>query len=334
MTLQGFARSAWEGRAGVWGRGTVLALRPAAWAYGAAVAARNRRFDRAPAARVDGLPVVSVGNLAVGGTGKTPFAAWVASSLEAHGATPALLTRGYADEVALHRSWSPQRIVLGAPDRYRIAVEAREAGADAAVLDDGFQHRALARDLDLVLLAAEDPFPGPLLPAGPYREPPEGLARADAVIVTRRRAAPEVASALAAKVVGFAPDAVLGQVHLAPGAWATLDGQVAEPPPGDVLAVTSVARAEDFGATVRSVLEGPVDLLAFADHHAYDRADVDRILEAAGARTVVTTEKDAVKLQAHPDALRDVRVLALELRWEAGRDAIDRRLATVVGGPP
>ena len=108
--------------------------------------------------------------------------------------TPALLLSGYGtDEVLLHRSWNPSVPVLADPDRVAGARRAVRDGASTVVVDDGFQHRRLARDLDIVLLSVEDPFPGGVLPVGPYREPAESLARAHAIVLTRRGASIEAA---------------------------------------------------------------------------------------------------------------------------------------------
>lgn len=185
--MERFAWRMWGGEGGWPGALARFALLPLEGAWRLATRARNRRYDRTEGVRVEGLDVVSVGNLAVGGTGKTPVSAWIVEVLDAFGAAPALLLRGYGqDEVRLHRHWSPDVPVMTGPDRVAAARRAREAGADSAVLDDGFQHRRLARSLDVVLLAAGDPVPGAVLPRGPYREPFGALRRADVVVVTRR----------------------------------------------------------------------------------------------------------------------------------------------------
>ena len=187
--LSVFARRWWAGKAGM--RGYLLSglLAPASWAYGLLVSMRNGAYERDVGERVPGLRVISVGNLAVGGTGKTPLSAWVARFLSDRGVATAIVSRGYGrDELVLHRQWNPEVAVEADSDRILAAVRARDAGAAVAVLDDGFQHRRLARDLDLVILAAEDRFPGRLLPTGPYREPAASLARADVILVTRRTA--------------------------------------------------------------------------------------------------------------------------------------------------
>jgi tetraacyldisaccharide 4'-kinase len=307
---------------------------PAEWAFRCAVALRNLRHDRLGGARAEGLRVVSVGNLALGGTGKTPLAAWAARTLAAAGWSPAVLSRGCGrDELLLHRRWNPDLPVLADPDRAAAAAAARAAGATAVVLDDGFQHRRLARDVDVVLLAAEDAFPVRLLPRGPFREPVAALARAHGVVVTRRLAAAADAEELAARLQRLFPGLAVTRVALVPCGWQHLDGTPAPPPEGPALAVTSVARPEAFAVQVGREIGTPPELLAFPDHHEFTAADVKALRARAGKRTVVVTEKDAVKLLAWDATLGpSLRVLPQALRWDAG-EADLARLVTTVGGP-
>ncbi len=328
-----FARRAWAGEAGVLGHLVSGALTPVSWAYGLGVSVRNRALDRFGGQQVPGLRVVCVGNLAVGGTGKTPVAAWIARFLMAKGVPTAILSRGYgSDELALHRQWNPDVPVEADSDRIRAAERARDAGALVAVLDDGFQHRRLARDLDLVLLAAEDRFPGRLLPAGPYREPAAALARADAILITRRTASLVRARALAGAVRRVAPSRPIAMVYLAPDAWRDLSGGPAAAPVGGVLAVSAVARPDDFRENVASILDGGVGLLAYPDHHEYSDVDVRRMVSEASGRALVVTEKDAVKLGAWATELPDARVLTQRLVWESGREEVEMRLGWLAGG--
>lgn len=300
---------------------------PLSWAFGLVVSARGRRYDRRGAERVAGLTVLSVGNLAVGGTGKTPLAGAWARLLADQGLRVGILTRGTGgDEVALHKDWNPDVPVFVDADRVRAAERAAAEGIEVALLDDGFQHRRLARDLDVVLLAAEDPFPGPLLPAGPYRERPEGLSRAHVVVVTRRSASAERARAVENAAETLRAGAVMGRLHLEPSEWRLLDGRTCEPPTGDVLAVAGIARPADFGVSASEALGRPVEVMGFPDHHAFSERDLRRIQDRAGTRTVCVTEKDAVKLRrlrgAEDGALAAVVVLTQALRWESGEDEI------------
>ena len=269
----------------------------------------------------------------VGGTGKTPFAAWTARFLSQHGLATAVVSRGYGqDELLLHRQWNPEIPVEADPDRIVAAARARDAGAAVAVLDDGFQHRRLARDLDVVLLAAEDRFPGPLLPTGPYREPASALARAHVILVTRRTASAERAHAVLRRARDFAPSCAAGVVRFAPDAWRDLRGEQATAPPGDALAVAAVARPDDFRENVAVFLGRDVALLAFPDHHEYSNADVGRIVTVAGGRAIVMTEKDAVKLARRASDLPHALVLTQRIVWESGRDEVETRMGEAVGG--
>ena len=344
--LSVFVRRWWAGKGGVIGHVLSVMLAPASWWYGRMLIVHSKAYERHVSERVNGmsvipsttirvpdLRVISVGNLAVGGTGKTPFAAWVARFLSEGGTPVAIVLRGYGrDEVLLHRQWSPEVPVEADPDRIVAAERARDAGATVAVLDDGFQHRRLARDLDLVLLAAEDTFPGRLLPTGPYREPAASLARADVVVVTRRTASSDQALAVVQRAQDVAPSCLVGAVHLAADAWLDLAGEQVAAPAGDALVVAAVARPDDFRENVAVLLGTEVELLAFADHHEYCHDDVRRIVAAANGRSVVVTEKDAVKLAMWASELPGAHVLTQRIVWELGRDEVEMKIREVVGG--
>lgn len=329
----------WAGGGGRAGRLARTLTAPSELLYRLGIALRNGAFD-AGWLRAHGTagPVVSVGNLVVGGTGKTPVSAWLCSELVRAGGRPALVARGYgADELRLHRRWNPDVPVHPHPDRVRAALEAFGRGAGIVVLDDGFQHRRLARDLDLVLLAAEQPFPGRLLPRGPYREPAGALGRADAVLVTRRTAGPRAVEALADELARRFPRLPVGRVRLVPSGWTDLHGRPAEPPSGPLAAVSSVAGPEDFEALVGEVTGTRPRSLAFPDHHDFSPSDVVGIGRSAGEATVVTTEKDAVKLVPFAEHLPRVRVLALRVEpGEGSAEILEAVLALARrarGGP-
>ena len=326
--LHGAARAAWAGD----GHGSARAFRaataPLEVLYRGAVGLRNRAFDRGlRRERRAPVPVVSVGNLAVGGTGKTPLTAWVVDVLLDQGRRPAVVARGYGeDELALHRMWHPRVPVHADPDRHAAAEEAAREGADCVVLDDGFQHRRLARDLDVVLLAAEHRFPGPLLPRGRYREPATSLRRGHVVVLTRKTAGASEVDALAACVARVAPGLPVARARLAPRAWRGLRGEAASAPRGDVLAVSAVAGPETFHRLVADAAGGTVEPMPFPDHHAYGPSDVEAIRRRAAGRPVAVTEKDAVKLEGWGEALGDVRVLALAVDVEEGEALLRERL--------
>jgi tetraacyldisaccharide 4'-kinase len=329
--LEAFARQVWGGEPGY--QCVSVLLRPVSWLYGASVGVRNQLLDWGGAIRPEGVSVISVGNLAVGGTGKTPVAGWVVEHLLRQGHRPAVVARGYGrDEIALHASWHPGTPVIANPDRVAGVLEAAAQGADVVVLDDGFQHRRLARDVDLVLLAAEDRFPGHLLPSGPYRESVRGLSRADGIIVTRKVASLQTAEGLVEKARHVAPDAAVAVVHLRPAGWTTLSGEAAEAPDRAVLAAAGIARPQAFWDAVAWESGQEVELLAFADHHEYHAADIEHIKTTAGERVIVVTEKDSMKLRPYSDGLGDVRVLCQEVHFESGREDIEM-LLTLSAGP-
>lgn len=330
----------WDGRAGWVSTLAGLPLLPLSAVWRLAARGRNRRYDRRGGKRIDGLTVVSVGNLVVGGTGKTPVSSWVARTLVELGYRPTMLLREHdGDEGALHRRWTPTVPVLTGADRVRTAQVARSAGSDAVILDDGFQHRALARDLDIVLIAVDDALPGPVLPRGPYREPVAGLRRAQVVVITRRTTPAAVSRGLAARLRnrGLLGDGcVVGGVRLAPAdlvpltaygrgggetlraAVSWLDGSVA---------LTAIARPHAFREDVEALSSAPVRLAAFGDHHVFTVDDARRARQRAGSRPIVMTEKDAVKLIGHVSVLGEAWVLRQRLAWDWGERDVAARLS-------
>jgi tetraacyldisaccharide 4'-kinase len=296
----------WYGR----GAGPALArvaLAPAELLFRVGARARSALYDVGLArTHALGLPAIAIGNLTVGGTGKTPVAAWACAELRRRGAHPALLIRGVGgDEPRVHALLNPDVPVLADPDRVRGAAAARRLGADALVLDDAFQHRRAKRDVDVVLVSAER-FDGGarLLPAGPYREALGALRRASAVIVTRKSADAARARAVADVLAEHAPHAPVAVVHLAADALRSWGDAVSDPrerPLTDirearVVAVAGVGEPDAFVAQLAAA-GARVALARYPDHHAYTAADAAALAatSADGAR-VVTTLKDAVKL--------------------------------------
>lgn len=322
------------------------ALRPLAVAFGAAVCLRAWAYRRGLlGVHRACLPVVSVGALAVGGSGKTPLAMWLAAELAAAGRRPAVVCRGYGgrergphlleagstfdptwaerfgDEAALHAARGRYHVAVGA-DRVA-ACELAARRADVVVLDDGFQHLRLARDFDLVVVAPGDGSRS-LLPAGPLRERSAALARADAAVAMDGASVPAsiprfVARASAEAVVGSAADA-------GGAAPSTLAGR-------RVVAVAAIARPERFLAALADAGASVVASHLRRDHHRYDARDWTRIAAlAAGADEVVTTEKDWVKLARF--ALEDAaapapRALRVACRVEGGEALVASVLARI-----
>lgn len=281
------------------------ALAPLAWLFGAGVRARNALYDAGVlASQPLGLPTVSVGNLTVGGTGKTPMSAWVAAWLAARDARPGILLRGYGDDEPLvHRHLTPAAVVVPDADRVAGARRARLAGADVLVLDDGFQHRRARRDVDLVLVAAEQGAARRLLPAGPLREGRRALGRADALIVTRKRASYAEADAVAAAwSTGHAGlPTVLVRFAAGPLRAVPATPGTDSPPPSltgaRVLAISAIGDPRSFEEQLRA-MGARVESAAFGDHHPFRDADIDGLVARARAADVaLCTLKDAVKLQ-------------------------------------
>ena len=318
----------------------VRLLAPLAWAFGAVTALRNLAFDRGVLrARSLGMPAISVGNLSVGGTGKTPVAAWVAQRLLARGLPTAILLRGYgADEPLVHAELTPQAIVVADPDRARGAAIARSRGARVAVLDDAFQHRQARRDADLVLLAAERVGSQRLLPAGPFRELPRALRRAHAVIVTRKSADRATAEQVLTEALRWAPGAAGAVVALRPGALRRV-GTEAVPEERSlddlrgarVLAVSAIGAPAAYEAQLAAAGASVVPA-AYGDHHAFSAADVATLVRRAeGCALVVCTLKDAVKLAPlWPRQGPALWYLSQTVVVERGAEALDALLSRAV----
>jgi tetraacyldisaccharide 4'-kinase len=315
----------------------------AAGPYGAAVALRNRAFDRGwLRAHHAGVPVVSIGNLTVGGTGKTPLVEWTARWYRDRGARVVILSRGYRREQALNDEGRvleenlPDVPHLQDGDRARsAAIAVGELEAGLLLLDDGFQHRRLARDLDVVLIDALEPFGlGRLLPRGLLREPPASLRRADVVVLSRadlvdadRRAA------IRAEVESRAGRRPWVEARHAPRDLIDGDGR-AEPIGAlaglAVAAFCGIGNPEGFRRTVRPLCGTLLDLRIFPDHHGYTAADVASLHRWAGELKpdlVLTTQKDLVKLRVGTVGPARLRALRIGLEILAGGDVLDDVLA-------
>jgi tetraacyldisaccharide 4'-kinase len=328
--LHDTARRLWAGDLGLAGTALNVILAPASAAYHAGVAARNRAYDAGllRTQRVS-IPVISVGNIVVGGTGKTPFAHWLAVTLRERGRTPAVLHGGYAtDEPALHRRWSADIAVVVERDRVQGARRAQAAGADVLVLDDGFQHRRLHRDMDIVLVAAER-WAGRvarLLPRGPWREPAASLRRADILVVTRKTASQAAAHRVAMEVAAISGRPVV-QVQLRAG-WRH-GNAVAAPPARPALLVAGLAEPALFVESARQAGARVAGVLSYRDHHEYDSRDADHIRAVAAGAPIVTTEKDWTKLDRWLDE-EHVWLLTQDVVLESGAAQLETRMAQVL----
>ena len=304
-----------------------LLLPPLSALYGAVTRTRLSLYQRGTfhTTKLD-RPVISVGNITVGGTGKTPLVEWIAKTIAARGKNVCILTRGYGRE-------NPQRQVVVSDGENILATPAEAGdepyllatrllgsaavisnidrisagryaienfGTDCFVLDDGFQHLRLARDLNIVTIDASNPLGdgrntldgGQLLPYGRLREPLSGLSRADCVVLTRCDQAPNLAS-LEAEL----PD----MIHSRPVFQSTMKPVKNLLPTGPVAAFCAVGNPQSFFIQLHTAGYEVVLEKTYGDHHSYTQRDVDHLLNEAtraGAANLITTAKDAVKLRS------------------------------------
>lgn len=282
------------------------------------------------------VPVISVGNLTTGGTGKTPVVIALCEALIARGERVAVLARGYGaerdgelnDELRLIQQMVPDALLVPGRDRVVHAAEARRRGASILVLDDGFQHRRLRRDLDLVLIDASNPWGGGhLLPRGLLREPPRALKRAQAVILTRAELrSPGQLAALEETLRRVGYRGPVFQMRLRATRLEEIGPRGATLCPIEslqglpALLACGVGNPHAFAATAASLGVRPSQLEAFPDHHAYTARDLRRLEDLARRRAVnhvLITAKDAVKLAALLAVPRDQACTWLCLSVEA-----------------
>lgn len=307
-----------------------IVLWPASKLYGIGVSLRTRLY-------ANGLlkqkrlkaTVISVGNLSVGGTGKTPLVIWLAEKLLAQGQRVAILTRGYrgtagsSDEVEVMRSRLQNRVVFGVGKNRFVEgqrIESHQA-IDIFLLDDGFQHLQLARDLDIVLIDASRPMKQLLLPAGPMREPLSALTRAGIIVFTRTENTPSAKEALqrlSNLPIFTASSCLLG--------FRRFKGQdplqsVTELGRGPFFAFCGIGNPEAFVRDLQRWGIAAAGHMFFADHHRYTLEDVQAIEQAArraGANGLLTTEKDSCNLSGltFPSLPVYVSVIDLEVDGE------------------
>lgn len=314
-----------------------LALLPAAGLWRGTMAARELAYRRGWLAVHDlPLPSVAVGNLTVGGSGKTPIAIWIARHYVSRGLVPGILLRGYGgDETLVHQHAVPEAQVIADADRAAGAERALARGAEVLVLDDAYQRLDVHRDLNIAVVSAETTravrWP---LPAGPWREGLGALDRADAVIVTRKRATSEAALALVADLQGR----VRGPIAIAHLGLRYLEGMVSgtRQPASSlagkrVVAASGIADPDAFVAQTKAT-GAAVQVATWKDHHDYRDEDVAWLAHAARrADHVVITQKDAVKLRNRwPNSVPEPLVAMLDLEWEQGGDRIVAALDAVV----
>src|SRR2546422_9618414 len=303
-----------------------------AYIYGASAGARNVLYDRGVlhARKLRG-PVVSVGNLSVGGSGKTPFVLLLGELLKARGVKFDILSRGYGRQrrgVALvdpggsSRDFGDEPLLMARrlgvsvvveEDRYEAGVFAENKfGAQLHLLDDGFQHRALARDFDIVLVTPDDARDR-LLPTGRLREPLSSLRRADAVVLTS--GASDENFPMNGKLV-----------------WRVRRSILAKNVPPRPLAFCGIARPQSFLLQLRTAGIEPVAEAIYRDHHAYTEHDIRQLLELRNkseAGGFVTTEKDIINLDGYFSALEPLAVVPVKMELADSARAVDTMLRQI-----
>jgi tetraacyldisaccharide 4'-kinase len=307
-------------------------MNPLAALYGAAVRARNELYDRGTLtlSHLQG-PVVSIGNLTVGGSGKTPFLILLGELLKEHSILFDVLSRGYrrlttgvapVDPLGSPREYGDEPLLiarkLGVPvivgeDRYAAGRLGEEKfGPRLHLLDDGFQHRRLAREFDIVLATSSDARDS-LLPTGRLREPLSSLRRADAVVLTNDTPGDGLR---------------LGRQQV----WRVTRDIVAPQTKEPCLAFCGIARPQNFIAQLRAAGVMLAGTRSFRDHHRYSAEDIRQLLRSRkqhGATAFVTTEKDAVNLDGHLEALQPIHVVPVRMRLHNAPAVLQFILATV-----
>ena len=331
-------------------------MNPLSAVYGQVTRFRRHWYEQRPhRQRQLGIPVISVGNLVVGGSGKTPVVATLARMLHDGDYTPAIISRGYkrrqaAADVAIVSDGAsilegvdasgdePQllaRRLTGIPvvvssNRYEAGVTARDRlGVNVLILDDGFQHLAVARTVDLLLLSDAD-VTEQVLPAGRLREPLEAVRSADALLVYGS----EAESAALARRVGVGP-AFSVRVDYQPLRLVTPFGAAVEQPPNRVAILAAIARPERFVNAVRKLGYSVTREITFRDHHWFTASEIDQVQQqarAAGAEAILTTEKDAVRLAPERGGAVPVMYLPIDARIEPA-DAFIHWLFERIGPP-
>ncbi|WP_397568516.1 tetraacyldisaccharide 4'-kinase [Schlesneria sp. T3-172] len=327
-------------------------------AYSAVMTLRNTAYDQGwlKTHRVS-VPVISLGNITTGGTGKTPTAAWLANWLRACGRRPGLLSRGYRalsptdqsntgeqpqcgnDEKLVLDRLCPEVPHLQQKDRVGSARRAvQEFGCDVLLLDDGFQHRRLDRDLDLVLIDALQPWGyGYPLPRGLLRERQTGLSRADLILITRaNQCSKHDLATLRSELQRLCPGTACIDLAFKPTQAVDLHWQ-AHPlstlKDKNCIAFCGIGNPKGFEQTVSSIETNCKQFRHFADHHHYSRNDhleLEQLAATVGADVVLTTQKDLVKIAA--DQWKGPPLLAIEIGLEflAGQDLLETRLRQIL----
>ena len=327
-------------RAGLW-----VASQP----YGLVIAFRNWLYDRgSKTIETATVPVISIGNLTAGGTGKTPASVLIARWFRAREVRVAILSRGYGalqdglnDEAKELEVLLPDVPHLQSPDRVatsKIAVE--ELEMQLLILDDGFQHRKLHRDLNVVLVDATEPFGfGYFLPRGQHREPVSALRRADVVIATRADLVePQKLAEIRTRIQRFNPRAAWIEAEHSALEWVNADGETRELVAfceKKVVAISGIGNPKGFESTLRKNSVRMLEHLVFPDHHPFSQTDIASIADRITAMdpvpdAIVCTGKDLAKLGACRIAGRELWALRVEMQVRTGEDILDEHLQRIL----
>lgn len=309
--------------------------------YGFAIFVRNKLYDFSIfKTRKVNAAVVSIGNITTGGTGKTPLVAYLCNHFTQEGVATAVLTRGYktrkddfADEPAMLVKAAPKAKVIVNPDRFASAKKAiAEHNAKLLIMDDGFQHRKLARDVNIVAIDATEPFGREkILPAGLLREPVESLARADAVIITRiNQTQPQRIAHIKERISAIKSDMVFATaVHKPVYAKLIKDKRISldELAEKKVYAFCGIGNPDAFFQTLGELFLNIVGTKVYNDHHNYTDEDIETICRNGRykqADMIITTQKDWTKTALLCMEKFDIPIahLAVELEFIDGRQEI------------
>lgn len=310
--------------------------RIAAGLFGAGVHFRNQLYDHRQLAihELRG-PVISVGNISVGGSGKTPFVVMLGEMLKQRGISFDILSRGYGrstkgvrlvDPTGLPQDFGDEPLlmtrrlgvdVIVGESRYAAGLEAESRwGPRLHLLDDAFQHRRLARQFDIVLVTPDD-LRDVLLPAGRLREPLSSVRRADAVVFSGHSSA-----ALSTKVLALPAN------HI----WRTTRSLHLDAPPHRPVAFAAIGRPQNFFTQLRALTVTPAAEIPFRDHRRYTQSDIDRLLRSAKSKNAdgfITTEKDAINLGPLASQLSNLTIVKLTLSIDNPDSVLDTVLTTL-----
>ncbi len=322
-----------------------MGLRFISLIYGAVMRLRNFLYDNEwlKVQRVNAF-VISVGNITTGGTGKTPLVIWLCKQI-IQNYEIAILTRGYktaqnyVDEPEMLTKSCPDAKVIVNPDRVAAARHAiNKFAAKVLIMDDGFQHRRLHRDLDIVTIDAACPFGyDRLLPAGLLREPLNALKRADAVVITRCDQVPQNELAnLKEKLRQINPSMVIAEAIHAPVGVRTADGKkirIAELAAKNIFAFCGIGNPDAFFNTIRKIPANLIGSKIYDDHHHYcadDITDIQKQAQLSKADMILTTEKDATKIISDSNLSIPLCCLEIELKFIDAEQKISRLIDSVL----